>query len=302
MNTQWINVTEMTSNFLNLLFEKGEEISVSANKYGYHSIQQDAINDAITLVSPNAEFGAMVIKESDINFITVNPIKGFRTDKNITAFRSFMVEIDTGTPEEQKKYIDESGLPYSACVFSGNKSLHYAIVMDQPFLSIAEWRFWNQWIMNVLPKIDQQNKNPARQLRFPGNRRKDGKKLIQAMVELKGRVSQEDLFRWLYAHEDKKPIQRRERLRDSFESTGFDENRIPSDVRVKIGTGISDNRNATWFYVGCRFAEAGFAIYDTISYLQKFYQEESSFKTVEWEGCIKSAYKRINGEEYVKEN
>ncbi len=294
-------MTEMTQNFLSLLFDQGEEICISPNKYAYHSIPQDAVNDNIQLISPNQDYGPMTIKESDINLITINPIKGWRKDDSVQAFRSFLVEIDTGTLEEQKKYIDESGMPYSACVFSGNKSLHYAITLKEALPGIAEWRFYNQWLLNVLPKIDQQNKNPARHIRFPGNRRHNGKKLIQALVEQKGRVSQEDFFKWLFSHEDVKPIQRRERLNDVL--TGIpDITKLPTDVVIKLEAGITENRNASWFYIACRFAEQGFTIDTALDYLGRYFQPDSDFKNREFEGCVISAYKRIQGDLYVKEN
>jgi len=293
-------MTEMTSNFLNLLFDPGEQICVSSNKYGYHSIEQKDVNDSITLISPNEDFGPSVIKESDINLIAVNPIKGFRKDENVIKFRSFMVEIDTGSLEEQKKYIEESQLPYSACIFSGNKSLHYAITLDEALPNIDQWRFYNQWLLNVLPKTDQQIKNPSRSIRFPGNIRKNGKKMVQALVDIKGRVSQEQFFKWLFAHEDKKPIQRREKYVSILGMP--DLSRIPDEVHKTIARGVNENRNATWFYIACRFAEAGFTEYSAMDYLSKAFQEDKDFKAREWEGCIKSAYKRIHGDQYVKEN
>jgi hypothetical protein len=294
-------MTQTTSAFLSLLFDRDEQICVSPNKYGYHSIKQEELSGPVTLISPNEDYGPKTISESEINLIAVNPITGWRKDENVTSFRSFMVEIDSGTLEEQKKYIEDSKLPYSVCIFSGNKSLHYAVVLDDPLPNIDMWRFYNQWLLNVLPKTDQQIKNPSRSIRFPGNRRNNGKKLIQALVEMRGRISQEEFFKWLFAHEDKKPIQRRER--DMPILPGIpDLTKIPNDVMNMLMTGISENRNASWFYVGCRFAEAGFHIHSTVGFLQQYFQEDKDFKNREWEGCIKSAYKRIQGDLYVEEN
>lgn len=288
-------MTETTAQFLALLFNKGEEICVSHNKYGYHSIPQEAIGDSITLISPNQEYGPSIIKESDINLIAVNPIKGFRKDENVTTFRSFMLEIDTGSLQSQRDYIDQSGLPYSVCVFSGNKSLHFAVVLEEALPSIEMWRFYNQWLLNVLSLTDQQIKNPSRNLRFPGNQRKNGKKLLQALVEMRTRVSQETFFKWLYSHEDQKPIQRREREASVF--TGVpDITKIPSDVMSMLSVGIEDNRNSSWFYVGCRFASAGFDLPSTTEFLNQYFTEDKDFKEREWKMCLKSAFKRVNGD------
>ena len=294
-------MTEMTRNFLSLLFDENETICVSPNKYGYHSISQSDIGDSISLISPKEDIQPMLIGEGDINLIAVNPINGWRRDGNVTSFRSFMVEIDNGSLEEQGKYIEESGLPHSACIYSGNKSLHYAITLKESLPNIDMWRFYNQWLLNVLPKTDQQIKNPSRSIRFPGNRRHDGKKLIQSLVSLRGRVSQEDFFRWLFDHEDKKPIQRRERYESDFKGIPSLD-KIPESVHNMYRAGVLDNRNATWFYIGCRFAEAGFSLEASLGYLSQAYQEENDFKRQEWEGCIQSAYKRIHGRENVKKD
>jgi hypothetical protein len=290
-------MTEKQIGFLNLLFEKGEEVCVSPNKYGYHSISQDAIGESMTLVSPNTDYGPSIIKDSDINLIAVNPIKGFRKDENVTTFRSFMIEIDELDLASQIKYIEESKLPYSACVFSGNKSLHYAITLDVPLPNIEVWRFYNQWLLNCLPLTDQQIKNPSRSIRFPDNWRHNGNKLRQSLVELKTRITQEDFFRWLYSHEDKKPIQRKERVVSLLtEMPSMDS--IPTDVRMMLMNGIVENRNASWFYVGCRFAAIGYDFEKAVEDLSGYFTEDKDFKRREWEGCLKSAYKRINGDSH----
>ena len=280
----------MTTNFLKLLFDPGEEICVSPNKYGYHSINQEAINRSISLVSPNQDCGSIVIEASDINLIAVNPIKGFRTDANVTAFRSFMIEIDTGPLQEQKRYIEESKLPFSACIFSGNKSLHYVIALDEPLSDIHQWRFYNQWLLNCLPKTDQQIKNPSRSLRFPGNKRHNGRELVQAMVEMRSRVSREDFFRWLFSHESKKPVQRREQ---PAVNPRMRYKKIPFWLVTKLKQGVYENRNGTWFQYACNMANSGFNEEETINYFSEYFLEDRDFKQKEFESCIKSAFKHV---------
>lgn len=293
-------MTETTARFLNLFFEPGETISVSPNKYGYHSIEQSDVAGDITLISPKEDLAPVVISEKDINLIAINPVNGWRRDENVTKFRSFLVEIDTGTLEEQKQYIKESKMPYSVCVFSGNKSLHFGIVLDEPLPSISMWRFYNQWLLNTLPKTDQQLKNPTRCIRFPGNRRANGKQLIQALVEMNGRVKQEDFFRWLFEHEDKKPVSRKRMLTDDDIFPGMpDFDKLPKDVKEHLANGVTSSRNATWFYIACRMAEKGFSFNQTMSYLEGKFQEETDFPRREWENCLKSAFKRVNGDSYV---
>lgn len=290
-------MTETSTKFLKLLFNEGETVCVSPDKYGYYSINQTNLNGNVTLVSPSERVTPKIITESDINLISINPIKGFRRDENVTAFRTFLVEIDTGSLEEQKEYIESFGMPRSACVFSGNKSLHYAIVLDQDLSGIKEWQFFNDWILNILQKADQQIKNPSRSIRFPGNVRNNGKKQIQSLIELNGRVKYTDLLTWLFKYENLAPEKKK---KDEEEFDGMilgevDFNRIPPYLLKQLENGIDTDRNATWFSISCKLAERGFQLHGIIDFLEQFYQEERDFTRKEWEGCIKSAYKRIKG-------
>ena len=291
-------MTEMSSNFLKLLFNPGETICVSSNKFGYHSVEQSALDGEICLISPNEEVAPLTVLEKDITLVAINPIKGYRRDEKVTAFRSFLVEIDTGTLEEQKKYIEGSGMPFSACVFSGNKSLHYAIVLDTDLPDISAWRFYNNWILKILTQADQQVKNPSRSIRFPGNKRKDGKQLIQALVGNKGRVKYDDFLTWVYSHPDKKPVKEKPMKLDSTYQGMPDVTKIPKYIVKQLHDGITENRNETWFNIACKIAELGFEINGAMSYLERYFQEESDFKRREWEVCIRSAYKRVRSSDF----
>ncbi|WP_214676866.1 hypothetical protein, partial [Escherichia coli] len=81
--------------------------------------------------SPKEDKDVRFIKEDRINLIAINPIKGWRRDDQVTAFRTFLIELDDGSLEEQSKYVKEMDMPFTACIFSGNKSLHFAITLDQ---------------------------------------------------------------------------------------------------------------------------------------------------------------------------
>jgi hypothetical protein len=283
-----------TRQFLDLLFDPGEEVSISHNEYGYHSIQQSDINGGIHLRSPGDEKYDEFITEDDINLIAMNPVKGFRRDANVTAFRTFLVEVDDMSLAAQKKYIEESGIPWSVCVFSGNKSLHYGIVLSEPVPTIELWRFVNNWILNILDKADQQVKNPSRSIRFPGNKRNNGKKQLQKLVELKGRVKQADLNIWLNKHTDKRPMPEvRERK--------FDINNIPDinnmpdffyETLQRLQDGTQDQRNSSWFSLACMMADRNFELEEILAYLEQYFVEESDFTKREWEVCVRSAYKR----------
>ena len=96
-----IIVKETTKTFLNLFFNEGEGICVSDCNGGYHSVEQEL--DKVTLISPTEGKDPRDITEDDINLVAINPVSGWRRDKNVTAFRSFLIEMDEGSIPEQKK-------------------------------------------------------------------------------------------------------------------------------------------------------------------------------------------------------
>lgn len=282
-------MTKEGQDFLNLLFNEGETICVTSGKYGAHSIAQPEIGPEIPLRTPDKQF---TISEDDIQMVGVNPIDGWKRDENVTDFRNFMLEFDDGTLHSQLEYVKNSGLPFSACVFSGNKSLHFAVAVTQGY-SENIWRFINQWILNILTKADQQNKSPSRGIRFPGNWRKNGAKKKQILLELNGRISQSELNNWLSKHMDKKP----KIERPPVESYGkfISEGELPPAILLKLQRlrdGTQDNRNSSWFKIATFMAKNGISISSAKNVCETYFVEEPDFKRSELMNCIKSAYRK----------
>jgi len=283
---------ESTKQFLNLLYDPQESVCVSPNKFAYHSVPQEELSGEITLVSPADSVKDFKIKEEDINLVAINPIKGYRNDSNVSAFRSFLIELDDGSLENQRKYVKNMEMPYSVCVFSGNKSLHYGIVLSKPCADIHIWRVVNQWILNIMREADQQIKNPSRSIRFPNNRRNDGKKKIQSLVEIKDRIDQTDLWIWLNKYPNMKPVEPK-KVEKIVEDANW--HNLPFWVRDTVTNGIDVDRNTTWFSVACKFAELGYAEDRAIDELDSYFTEDVDFNRREWLLCIKSAFKKIQG-------
>lgn len=278
--------------FLSLFFNEGESFCVSPNKYGYHSISQEQfLSGKTTLISPNSKVRDMEYTIEDMNLMALNPIKGFREDSNCTSLRSFLVEVDTGSLLEQRDYIAQTGMPYSCCVFSGNKSLHYGIVLSEDLLNLQEYYFYIRWILNVVSKADQMTLNPSRSIRYPFNKRKDGKQLIQSLIDIKGRISKADLIAWLSNFPDKRPEIRTKEL---TQKTPADPRKIPISIlnRFKKGIDFSKGRNVAWFKLAIQLAKAGYELEDIEEILGNYYEEESDFTRKEWLACINSAYKK----------
>lgn len=278
--------------FLEMFFNAGEEICVSPNKFGYYSVMQEEIlKENFVIVGCGERVYTSEISLSDINLCSINPVKGARRDENVTAYRSFLVEIDFGTLAEQKSYIDAIEMPYSMCVFSGNKSLHFGIVLTED-LAPSVWRNTIEWILKIVKKADQQTKNPTRSIRFPGNARKDGKKLEQSLVECRSRVTPEDLFLWLSRWPELNPASKKNKKRVQAIQVG--DLKIPKWVGDKISKGFDEGgRNKGWFCISLALAKLGWNEESIISALECYFIEDRDFKEKEWVEAIKSGCKFV---------
>lgn len=258
-----VKMRKMTKDFLNLFFNEGEEICFSANKYAFPSEPQDNLNEDSTVL------------------VAINPIKGQRNDSNVTAYRTFMVECDDMSLEEQFNYIRSTGFPYSYCCFSGGKSLHFALVLDREVPSESIYRHTAQWILNILEKADPNTKNPSRSVRFPGVIRPDTKK-EQRIVHMGNRVSLEKLGDWLnkYPQKAPKPMFRKPKNVGKFkmESVGqWAKQALMEGVHNSEGS-----RNQKWMSIGCELAMHGMDLDKTIAYLSRHYEEQPDFREKEW--------------------
>jgi hypothetical protein len=270
-----IKMKEMTKNFLNLFFNPGEEICFSPNKYAIPSKPQEEIDEENTVL------------------VAINPIKGQRNDENVTAYRTFMVECDDGNLASQYKYIKDSGFPYSYCCFSGNKSLHFALVLDHEIPSSHIYRHTYQWILNILAQADQKTKNPSRSIRFPGVIREEtGKE--QKLLHIKKRISLDELGDWLNKHVEKKPVAL---TNNRGRSAKPNWKGIKKWARDNLEEGIHNlegSRNQKWMAIGCEWALNGYDLERTIHLLQIYFQEQSDFKEKEWLTAVKSGWNYAN--------
>lgn len=276
---------------LSLMFRPGEEICVSPNKWGYHSVDLDqAQSDKVTLYSPTEGKEVQYCDSDDLTLVALNPIKGFRRDENCTAYRNFLIELDFGSMEDQRFYIERQiKLPFSAAIFSGNKSLHYLISLDQDLPSEKIYRYIAEWILNIATAADQNIKNPSRSIRIPGAFREPGKQ--QQLKEFKGIVALKELKDFLKAYPQAKPRPKRQ----IEPSSRADVKLLKPWATFMYLNGLDPKkpRNSQWFALACEFALAGFSESDTITILSPKFSEDSDFKEKEWLNTIHSGFKHI---------
>jgi hypothetical protein len=265
-------VREDVRKALSVLFDPGEEVVAQTSQAATFSVPQSEIDEERTML------------------IAVNPIKGWRVNANVTTFRSFLVELDSMPILDQHAYVQRMGMPYSLCVFSGNKSLHFAISLDRPIPDLKSFQFVGAWIANIMAEADQQPPRvPSRGLRFPGHLRRDtGKE--QTLVEVRGRVRREDLNLWLSRHQDKRPIVSPPKKRNRKPDWG----NLSPWVHRELQGGIDESkgRNNRWYSIAMDFFLAGYELEDAIEILDSFFHPEFDFTRHEWESTLRHAYKK----------
>jgi hypothetical protein len=276
---------------MNLMFRPGERVCVSHNKYGYHSVPfENAISDRVTLVSPDSKRDPEIFHTDRITLVSLNPNAKWREDETCTAFRNILVEMDYGPLKQQLDHIKAIGLPYSAAIFSGNKSIHFLISLDQDFPSEDVYRLFSQWILKAIPLADQKTFNPSRSIRLPGSYREPGKK--QRLMEYKGPVKLGDLVAWLQKHPEARPV--KGPLREKSDDFAFDNLRPWARKRLINGLDRRKGRSNQWFALAFEFCLAGYSEDDTLRILGGFFVPDRDFKEKEWKTTINSAFKHVD--------
>ena len=278
------------------MFKPDETICVSNSKYGFHSVPLSMVfNGKVTLVPTpkSCEDRGLIwgpeyfekVTNDQLTLVALNPIKGWRQDECCTAFRNFLVEIDGQELKAQLDYIKALKMPYSAIVFSGNKSMHFLISLDQDLPNEKIYRLFSEWILNIATMADQMTKNPSRSIRIPGAMRKEGR---QRLVEFKGPVKLEDLVSWLKDHPGARPKvpEKRQIVKDrQFNNI--------ADWAINLlqnGLNPHKSRNLQWYSIAYEFALSSYSEDDTIEILRNYFTPERDFKEREWLTTIKSAF------------
>ena len=149
-----------------------------------------------------AEWKAKVMKKGGIDrvfgtklglFVRINPmVKDGATNEEVAIFRHVLVEFDRDQEgksipkEEQYHAVMASGMPVSALIDSGNKSLHAWVRVDAPDEKEYKRRVAIIWDWFAGLNLDKQNRNPSRLSRCPDGRRTvDGEVRHQRLLALR---------------------------------------------------------------------------------------------------------------------
>lgn len=126
-------------------------------------------------------------------------------DKAVSCFRNILIECDEGALEWQYLAIKGSGLPYSLCTYSGSKSLHFIVSLENPMPDAESYAELVQTIYVILQAkgitIDTTCRNPSRLTRTPrAIRPETGEE--QAVWEARARVTDFELGAWIDSNAD----------------------------------------------------------------------------------------------------
>ncbi len=286
-------MNDKAKGLLGLMFHSDEDVCLSNLKFATHSIRLErAFDETVTLVSPNPKMPVQLVRSDDLVFAALNPIKGFRNDKNCYKLRNFLLEIDNYDRDLQVGYIKKLGIPYSAMIWSGSKSVHLLVSLDAD-LSLQRYSEIYRWMLNIGGLFDQQLGNPSRNIRLPGAIRPEtGKE--QELIELQGKVTVKDLFAWLNRYEHLRPKQKEKK---KIVAGSEDFSRLSGWARTMLTKGVvfkNKGRNQTWFGLAYDMALAGFSEEKTIQELSARFTEEHDFKEKEFLITISSAFKKVH--------
>lgn len=167
---------ESVKRFYSILFDPNEEICWSSSVYGV------------------SVFPKYMWETGTVNsFFSINPLKDYRKDDNVTCFRNILLEFDDILPINQEQILVT--IPYSTLVWSGGKSNHAIISLEQPCKDRVEYDALVKRIHDKVPQADKSTKNPSRFSRSPGAIRDSGN--TQTLRAVNRRISREELEAWL---------------------------------------------------------------------------------------------------------
>ena len=220
-----------------------------------------------------------------------------RADCNIIKFRNIMIEMDSCSIPEQKVYIKQSRMPYSTCVYSGGKSLHFVISLETPLQSEEEYRCWWKAIYKIMESLgaglDKSTVNPSSFSRCPNAYREDKDK-IQHLLKVNSRIKNEDMLVWFESHGVSPVDFKRQVIYETvmdnvpdFDSNATDAEKFEVVKRfMKNEPYVKGNINNWQFKAGC----LGKAVGLSESAFTAFVRDQLG--PIDKRGAISSAYKK----------
>lgn len=128
----------------------------------------------------------------EAQFFSINPTNFSRRDSNVETYRNILLEFDSIPLDEQLELVKT--IPHSTVVFSGGKSHHVIISLEEPLKNREEYDDLVKAVYNKVPEADKTAKNPSRFSRAPGFVRDNGQE--QKLLEVLKRIPNDDVYKW----------------------------------------------------------------------------------------------------------
>lgn len=160
-------------------------------------------------------------KASSLQFFCLNPLKtqGKLEVDNIACYRNILIEMDKGSIEEQWKLIERSEIPWTTCVYSGGKSLHFIISIKEGIDSLSYYTRLAKVICKALD-ADTSVVNPNRLTRLAGGVRQDNN-VLQELIEVRKQITLPELLAWRFLHAPKKLRKSMDKIEDELTKLEF---------------------------------------------------------------------------------
>lgn len=203
------SVTDALSLF-RVLFDEGDSIAMGINgamvQNDYTPRDASMILQGIPLSShvplPPQDFslsGMLVC----INPATTTGNNGV-SNATVESYRTFLFELDAGTLADQRNFWDATGMPHSAIVYTGGKSLHVLVTLDKPMPTLQMYQAIHRTIVQRLHlkfgvRADADTNHPNRTTKIPGFLRPskdDSPDKPAKLVRLAQRVKKDDFMAW----------------------------------------------------------------------------------------------------------
>lgn len=114
-------------------------------------------------------------------------------------YNNFILEFDDISLEEQKELVKKLKMPYTSAVFSGGKSIHFIISLEEGLEYEEYLKYFN--FIQELTLCDGANKDKTRYSRLPFAYR-DG--VEQELIDLKDKIPNQVFYDWINSREIKK--------------------------------------------------------------------------------------------------
>jgi hypothetical protein len=191
-------------------------------------------------------------------YFSINPLNGRRRDSNVAAFRNILIEFDGAPLELQRRMVADLAMPYTSCVFSGKKSYHFIISLENALPDRSSYDRLVRRIHHVVKLADKSTKNPSRFSRYPNYVRPDTG-AAQSLIDLRARVNNVDLNYWLSSNnaleaEPERPPER-ERPKSGLRPIVW---LLPKTKEFIAKGAQPGSRNSSLFAAACDMTRAGF--------------------------------------------